>query len=60
MTFLDCLKQTKGSVIKSRSVYTRSKGWRGDEWYEAWEKGLADEVVSSLHELERHNAGRPR
>lgn len=48
MSFLTYLRLSKGSLCKARRRYMASRGWRGDEWYAAWERGLADEVASAV------------
>lgn len=39
------------SHMKARREYMRERRWFGDEWYEAWERGLADEVVFATREF---------
>lgn len=49
-TFYAHLKLAKGSGIKARREYMRERRWRetGEEWYEAWRSGLAQEVEQAM------------
>ena len=42
--YLTHLKLAKGSHTKARKTYCAERKWFGDEWYDAWQSGLADEV----------------
>lgn len=40
MTFLECLKATRGELFKASQLYCKSRGWHGTdrkEWYTAWQ-----------------------
>lgn len=52
MTFLDCLKATKGDLFKASNLYCKSRGWNGSariEWYDAWQTtDLPNEVEAAV------------
>lgn len=41
-----------GTILKAVNAYKRERGWRGDEWYQNWEHGLADEVEAAIVKLQ--------
>jgi hypothetical protein len=51
MTFAEHLKLARGSLTKARREYIRERRWFADEWYEAWPRGLGDEVESAARQL---------
>lgn len=36
MTVLDCVNACKGSLIKARRLYMKTRKWRDAEWYRNW------------------------
>ena len=45
--FEDHLRDAKGNILKARRTYIKERRWRGDEWYHAWDRGLAVEIESA-------------
>jgi hypothetical protein len=48
--FAEHLKLAKGSVIKARRTYVRERRWSDEDWFRAWQAGLASEVESAVIE----------
>lgn len=53
-TFEEHLRLAKGSMLKARREFIRERGWRRDEWYEEWSRGLGDVVENAA----RHASGK--
>jgi hypothetical protein len=48
MTYVECLTLAHGNPTKARRLYLVARKWRDDDWYRAWELGLAVEVEAAI------------